>query len=249
VESVDVLLVTKNNISSEFESMIRRAIPVNEIIIETSAPLGPARERAIQRAKTDKFVWLDDDVYLPENWYNSVMAFWTAEEKKIGWLEGLAIPSVPSWYSQWTHWRFAKDIEKKTVWKLGLNDRSFNCCSVVKRDALSDWHYPQGKYLGFGSEDLLMSMHVTNKGLLRMRVAIEAEHRLEYGSTGEFWKHVERGVKGLAGVPQYHNLKAALRNSGACVLSGTKAGFATGNFAITTNSIRWGWYWFKGLAF
>ena len=245
--SVDVLLVTKNDISPEFEEMIRKAIPVHEIIIEKSFPLGPAREKAIQKSNTDKFVWLDDDVFLPQNWYDSIMAFWTDEN--IGWLEGLAVPSTPSWYSEWSHWRFAKDIAKHTVWTLGRNDRSFNCCAVVKRDALSDWHYPEGEYRGFGSEDLLMSMHVTNKGYRRLRVAIESEHRLVYGDTQEFWKHVQRGVKGLAGVKQYHNLKAALRNSGACVLSGTKAGIATGNLSITTNSIRWGWYWFKGLAF
>jgi len=244
---VDVLLVTKNNITSDFEEMIREAIPVNEIIVETSYPLDRARERAIQKCKTEKFVWLDDDVYLPKDWYNSVMKYWT--DDKIGWLEGLAIPSAPSWYSQWTHWRFRNDLVRKTVWKLAPNDRSFNCCAIVKRDALGDWHYPPGEYLGFGSEDLLMSAHVTKKGFGRLRVAIEAEHRLAYADNDDFWKHVKRGVEGLAGVPQYHNLRAALRQSGACVLSGMKAGFATGNPSIVSNSIRWGWYWFEGLAF
>jgi len=247
VASIDVLLVTKNNISSEFEEMIKEAIPVHDIVIESSYPLGPARERAIQRAQTEKFVWLDDDVYLPKHWYDSIMNYWTSE--KIGWLEGLAIPSVPSWYSEWAHWRFAKHIAKHTVWKLGPHERSFNCCSVVKLNALKDWHYPKGEYLGFGSEDLLMSSHVTNKGYERVRVAIESEHRLVYADTKEFWKHVERGVKGLAGVSEYHNLKTAIRNSAACVFSGTRAGLATGNTAIITNSIHWGWCWFKGLAF
>ncbi|MDG7011406.1 MAG: glycosyltransferase [Nitrososphaerota archaeon] len=245
--SVDVLVVTKNDISPEFEEMIKEAVPVHEIIVEKSYPLGPARERAIQRSSTDRFVWLDDDVYLPQGWYDSLMAFWN--DAKIGWLESLAVPSTPPWYAQWSHWRFAKDVAKRTVWDLGPNERSFNCCAIVKRDALSDWHYPAGEYLGFGSEDLLMSAHVTDKGYRRLRVAIECEHRLAYGDTQEFWSHIRKGVKGLAGVPQYHNLKTALRNSGACVLSGVEAGFATGNLSITANSIRWGWYWFRGLAF
>ncbi len=241
--SLDVLLVTKNRISPEFEEMIKSAIPVHDIIIETSAPLGPARERAIQRAQTERFVWLDDDVFLPVNWYDTVIKYWNRE--KIGWLEGLAIPSAPSWYSDWSHWRFRGDIKKKTVWNLKPDERSFNCCAIVKTGALSDWHYPKGPYLGFGSEDLLMSSHVTNKGYDRVRVAIEAEHRLVYGN--DFWRHVKSGIGGLAGVPQYRNSKTAIRLSLTCIGSGVKASFGTGNLAIIPNAVRWGWYWWRGL--
>ncbi len=241
---LDVLIVTKNpELSEKFHSMINESeIPTNRIIVETSKPLGPARDRAIQKVTTERFVWLDDDVWLPKGWYSSLMKYWTSE--KIGWLEGLALPSSPKWYADWSNYTFEKN--QRTVQKLGYNERSFNCCAVVVTEALSDWHYPQGPYLGFGSEDLLMSNHVTRKGYERWRVPLRAEHRLNY--TGSIWNHISSGSKGLGSLKENHKLSIGMKYAVTCLGSGCLAAVHTKNPEIIPNALHWSWCWFRDLA-
>jgi len=239
---LDILVVTKNpTLSSEFQQMIEAsAIPVHNIIIETSKPLGPARERAIQRAETERFVWLDDDVWLPKNWYSSVMRYWK-EDAKIGWLEGVALPLSPKWYADWTNY-----TQTRKVRKLKLNERSFNCSAIVLTEALKDWKYPEGKYLGFGSEDLLMSNHVTKKGFTRLRVPVVADHRIDYH--GSIWNHISSATKALGALDEYHGLNTAIKYAGTYFGSGCVAAIHKRNPMIIPNALRWSWCWFRDMA-
>ncbi|MDG6995867.1 MAG: glycosyltransferase [Nitrososphaerota archaeon] len=246
-EPLDVLIVTKlESLASDFQNMIADSgIPVNRIIIENSKPLGPARERAIQKVETKKFVWLDDDVWLPKNWYQSLMEYW--DNDNIGWLEGLALPTTPKWYADWTNYSYQK--HKHEIKNLKPNERSFNCCAVVVADALKDWHYPAGEYQGFGSEDLMMSNHVSQKGYNRLRVPIVAEHRINYGEGNSIWKHIREGTKSLGSLPEYHSPSKAFRYAISCFGSGCIASVKQRNMSILPNATKWAFYWFRDMMF
>jgi hypothetical protein len=239
---LDVLIVTKQSkLAPEFEKTIYDSgIPVNDIIVETSKPLGPARERAIQKATTERFVWLDDDVWLPENWYADVMKYW---QDGTGWLEGVALPNTPKWYADWNHYTQLRP----GVRSLKLNERSFNCSAIVVTKALKDWKYPEGEYLGFGSEDLLMSNYVTKKGYLRLRVPVMADHRIDYH--GSFWKHTASATKAIGSLKEYHRPSMAIKYGATYFGSGCKAAVHTGNLAIIPNAFYWSWLWFRDMTF
>ena len=63
---VDVCIVTKNpeKVLGLIEKL-RKSSFVNKIIIETSIPLGLARMRAIRKVSTEWFLFLDDDIIIP----------------------------------------------------------------------------------------------------------------------------------------------------------------------------------------
>ncbi|MEM4201544.1 MAG: glycosyltransferase family A protein [Nitrososphaerales archaeon] len=61
--------------SSEFEEMIKREIPVNNIIYSYDRPLGVARQRLIESVSTEWFVFVDTDVVLLPGWFEKVWRY------------------------------------------------------------------------------------------------------------------------------------------------------------------------------
>jgi len=84
--SVDVLVPSLKELSSEFVAHIRSRIPVHCIL--TSSAIGPARARQelIQRVDTDWFSFVDDDVKLRPDWWSAVTGMIGPD---VGGVEGL----------------------------------------------------------------------------------------------------------------------------------------------------------------
>jgi glycosyltransferase involved in cell wall biosynthesis len=224
-EPIDVCIVSNRKIEDELLAMLHASVPVKNLIIDSkTSPLGKAREKAISEVSTQRFMFLDDDVYIPPNYYTDLMKYWG---EKTGWLEGWAIPWKPEWYHEWTVSRF----NHSSVIKIPYNGRGFCCASVIKTDTLSDWRSPPDLHF---YEDLVMSNHVIQKGYEVVRVPVACEHRIPY----DIWKHVESGIqqnKKVRGLSKTQLIKYAL----TYWLSGMKASVDMRNPSIASNSIKY----------
>ena len=87
IDNVDVILRTRDfskEIEERFTQNIRN-IPTNNMIIETSSPLGIATMKALHKVETEYFVAFDDDVTIPDDWFMSVAQYMT---KDVGAVDG-----------------------------------------------------------------------------------------------------------------------------------------------------------------
>ncbi len=218
---VDVCIVTLRGLSKEFYDSLYEAIPVNQIIVDsTTKPLGKARQSVIQRVTTEKFVFVDDDVFLPPNWYADVMKYWDGD--KIGWVEGWAVPTQPPWYTKWTMSRF----KGASVESIPYDGRGFTLDTVIRTDLVKDWVSPED--LDF-FEDLVLSNYVVSQGYEVLRVPVKSEHRIPYN----VFDQMHKGAKAA-------NRKASARISFSTrtFLSGVKASLLTGDLSIGYNALK-----------
>jgi hypothetical protein len=220
-QKVDVCIVTLRGLSQEFYDRLYKAIPVNNVIIDnTTTPLGKAREAVIRKVQTDRFVFLDDDVYLPPNWYGDINKFWTT--KDIGWIEGWALPSRPSWYSKWSKSRFDEALPQF----IPFNGRGFTLDTVIETRLVKDWVSPPD--LDF-FEDLALSNFVVSKGYKVLRVPVLSEHRIPYN----LFDQMRKGAKAAN-----RKTSARISFSTKTFLSGVKASFKTGDASIAYNALK-----------
>jgi hypothetical protein len=224
-EKLDVCIVSNRTIKKEVVDKLYESVPVASLIIDSeTSPLGKAREKVISQVCTDRFLFLDDDVYLPPNYYSDLMRYWT---KETGWLEGWAIPSRPEWYRNWTMSRF----KHARLMRLPYNGRGFCCASIIVTKALQGWCSPPDLQY---CEDLLMSNFAMQKGYEVFRAPIACEHRISY----DLWTHVERGVQDNKKVRGMSNLQL-IQYAGTTCLSGMKASLYTHSPAIASNSLKY----------
>jgi hypothetical protein len=237
---VDVAIVSKRGVSDGFKEMMYKAIPVNKLIVDsTTRPLGRARENAMRQVETPYFVFVDDDVELPANWF---AAMWEFKDKlegdeKVGWLESWSIPLKPDWYFKWNSTRTPKLVRLTKQ-----NAANYGNAVVVLTEAVRDWHSPP--QLDFG-EMLHILCHVLSKGYAAWRLPVPSHHRIDYSEPREFWKHTAKGMRSIREARPELSLLTGL---GLCLTSlgsATKAFLKTGDLQIMTNGIRWGWNWLK----
>jgi hypothetical protein len=224
-ERIDVCIVSNRKIENELLERLYESVPVNKLIIDSeTSPLGRAREKVISKVSTPRFMFLDDDVYLTQNYYAELTRHW---RKNTGWLEGWAIPSRPEWFHEWMLSRFNRAHLKKICY----NGRGFCCATIVETNALSDWRSPRDlEYY----EDLSMSNHAIKKGYEVIRVPVACEHRIEY----DIWAHVEKGVQNNMRARELSALKL-IQYAGTTFLSGMKASLCMHNPTIASNSLKY----------
>jgi hypothetical protein len=223
-ERVDVCVVTLRGLSQEFYGKLEKAVPVNNVIVDSvTTPLGKAREAVIRKVKTDRFVFLDDDVYLPPNWYADLMKFWTSDD--VGWLEGWAVPSRPKWYATWSDSRF----REAAVLSIPYNGRGFTLDTVIKTDLVRDWVSPPT--LDF-FEDLVLSNYVVSKGYKVIRAPVMSEHRIPY----DIFNQMRKGARAAN-----RRFSDRVSFSTKTFLSGVKASIKTGDLSISYNALKLAW--------
>jgi len=237
---VDVVVVSRRGLPPEFLDMIHRTIPLADLIVDSeTTPLGKARQNAIARVKTPYFVFVDDDVELPANWFASMWDFKDRLEgdKKVGWLESWSIPLKPDWYHKWNSAR-----TPKLVHLTKQNAANYGNAVVVLTEAVRDWRSPPP--LDFG-EMLHILCHVISKGYAAWRLPVPSYHKIDYSDSKEFWRHT---AKGMRSVREARPELSILTGLSLCLTSwgsATKAFVKTGDPEIVTNGIRWGWNWLR----
>ena len=85
-QKVDVCVPALQKPSSTFEEMLKREIPVHDIIISYAKPLGTARQELIERVNTDWFCFVDLDIELLPGWWKKMNAM---VDSQTGGIEGM----------------------------------------------------------------------------------------------------------------------------------------------------------------
>ena len=71
---VDVVVVTRKPLSEMWLRNLKM-LPAGELIVVGSSPLSVARYEAIQKVRSEWFLFLDDDVYLCSGWWSCASQF------------------------------------------------------------------------------------------------------------------------------------------------------------------------------
>ena len=127
-QKIDVCVVT---ISGETPRGLEN-IPINNIIIETSKPLGLARMKAIQKVETSLFAFIDDDVIIGESWFKTVLSYMG---EKVGAVHG---NTVNIGLGEWVTKGFEKHNKNKYK-ELKRGERGFTTCTLIKTNLVKDW--------------------------------------------------------------------------------------------------------------
>lgn len=185
---VDICVVTKNDKIPNFAD-----IPVNEIIIENSVPLAKARQRAIEKVTTDWFVFIDDDIILPDDWwktlyYDFYIGTAIAPTDKVGAIQGTAIPiGLGENFDK----AFFKIFMDGYNWReLNGNSRMFTHNTLIRTEAVKDWNPPADLE---AYEDLHMMKHIQKQGYKVFVVKTETYHQYSWN---RIWTTARWGTRG-----------------------------------------------------
>jgi glycosyltransferase involved in cell wall biosynthesis len=164
---IDVCLVTKRNIKRvkglEF-------IPINKLIVETSKPLAYARMRAIHRVESEWFAFIDDDVEIDKEWFDTLTKYIGTN---VGAVQGILL--VKGLGKKWDE---ALNKTKRGIMELKLGQRGFTHNTIIRTDLVKDW-IPSRKDLS-SYEDFEISRHVMEKGFKWLIVPTKSCHLVSW---------------------------------------------------------------------
>jgi len=160
---VDVCLVTKNeNKVYYLLKKLNSLAFVNDIIIETSKPLGYARMQAIRKVKTEYFLFIDDDVFIPDfdKWFKDLVDNLSSD---IGAVQGREL--VKGLGKKWDEAinAFISSTSSKVVevsrhkWGRGYTNNT-----LLKTELVKDWKPSNKKLEAF--EDIELTKHIQSNG-------------------------------------------------------------------------------------
>ncbi len=170
IDKVDVILRCKHYsdvIKERFENNIKN-IPVANIIIETSSPLGIATMHAFRKVQTEFFVTLDDDVIIPDNWFEQVSKYMDSSVAAVdGYLPVKGLGSVDD----------VINGRLSTVpRKLEHDERPFLGDTLYRKEVFIDWE-PSSPALS-AWEDYEIGMHALKKNFTWVTVPLNNGYHL-----------------------------------------------------------------------
>jgi len=131
-------------------------VPLNNLIVETSSPLGQARARAISKVETSWFAFIDDDAYITREWFHHLLQY---VEPDVGAVQGF----------MWTlgvnrAWSKIYNIEKRPEkpFRLKAGERGKTHNTLIRTGLVEDWK-PSIPDLS-SWEDYEISQHILAKG-------------------------------------------------------------------------------------
>lgn len=190
---VDVVVVTKDPTPRFCRS---GGIPTATTIVETSTPLAKARQRAIAKVETDWFVFIDDDIILPDDWWKTLdrqIHFDSFGQRPfaqiIGAVQGTAIPyGLGDAYDR----RFAEHFSNlPEIRMLNGNSRMFTHNTLIRRSAVEDWNPPADLE---AYEDYHMMRHIQKRGYKVFVVKTETYHKYSWS---KLWPMGRWGTRGM----------------------------------------------------
>lgn len=166
IDKIDICIVTRdeNSLTNYLLPEILEYIPINNLIIETSKPIGLSRYRAIQKVKTKYFAFIDDDIKISKNWFKILTAFIDEDVGCIwGWVNNKGLGKI-----------FDECIFSNQQYRaLNIYERWNTSNSIIKTDLIRDW-IPSEKLTCF--EDWEIGRHIMNKGYKAIFVPCDTIH-------------------------------------------------------------------------
>ncbi len=219
MSKIDVCVVTKNDrLPKGLEN-----IPIKNLIIETSSPIGRARQNAIKKVSTEIFAFIDDDIIISENWFRIMSKF--MEDDEVGAVFGICKHDVIG--------KFNKYIFPQLSFQfLGPDDRLYTNDTLIKTELVKDWVCGEGRLYCY--EDLDIGQYIMNQGKKILFIPTDTIHKKSLMDiyrggvwSGSNWRRAYKPTK-------FKVLKQYLRRSIApfwCV-------FSRGIFVSIVNLIR-----------
>jgi len=151
IGKVDVVICTKDvhQIRQKLLDILNNAGWVNTIIIETSKPLAIARIRATEKCVTKWIAMFDDDVEIPEDWFDKVSSVITSGILAVSTPDLSLIPDY-----------LAMQLLADKILKLSERDTPFIDNVLFRKDALEGYSPASAFYC----EDEFFYEHVKTKG-------------------------------------------------------------------------------------
>ena len=166
LDKVDVCVVTRDGkLPKGLE-----CLPVKNIIIETSFPIGLARKRAIEKVSTEWFAFIDDDVEITPEWFPICSLF---IKDGVG-----AVNDTDSYKGLGVFDRVIFNgpiIPKEVTYKGRLNGNNI----LIKTDLVRDWFPDENRRC---YEDLTIGRHVLSKGYKKIVTPALCYHGKDWGS-------------------------------------------------------------------
>jgi glycosyltransferase involved in cell wall biosynthesis len=158
------ILVDKYS-SDKTVQTVRTYFPNAKIILSDNQ-LAKARQLGIQHVDTEYFVFVDDDIILPNGWFEKLRKNIDSE---TGAIHALAIPAVRLPYEEkWRKWNEKELGTKKTlentleITKQNAHEiRGYTHNTIIKTALCKDWRLPADISV---FEDQLLLWHIVNKG-------------------------------------------------------------------------------------
>lgn len=159
---VDVCIVTKNSIQARYIiQKLRNVNFINKIIIETSKPLGIARMRAIQKVETEWFLFIDDDIIIPEveKWFKTLISYISPE---VGAIQGIDIPKGLG--DKMDNALKSHILSQIKIGEISRKkwSRGYTHNTLIRTKLVKDWK-PSNEKLS-ALEDLELTIHIQSKG-------------------------------------------------------------------------------------
>jgi glycosyltransferase involved in cell wall biosynthesis len=153
---IDVMIPTRNenNIRPKLMKVLNNADWVKDIIIETSKPLSTARRTGALKCSTQWLAMFDDDVEIPQEWFNILMLYRRYINPNISAISSPSLNiNVPHYLA---YQRMANNIVHLIHLKTPFIDNTF-----IKRKVFEDYHPRPCFY----AEDELLYKHLRkNRG-------------------------------------------------------------------------------------
>jgi len=147
--------------------VVQRYFPDARIIL-TNSELAKARQLGIQFVDTEHFVFVDDDIVLPNGWFRGL---WGYIDSETGAIHAQAVPVVPLLYEEkWRRWqekraeRLGKMVERGILEVTEKNmdkNLGYTHNTIVRTDSCKDWRPPADLSV---FEDQVLLWHIVKKG-------------------------------------------------------------------------------------
>jgi glycosyltransferase involved in cell wall biosynthesis len=167
---VDIAMVTKDPHILNIEGL--DFIPKGRVIIETSAPLGLARKRAIGKVQAKWFAFIDDDVEITETWFSELTHYLGSE---IGAIQGSL--TVVGLGDPWD--RILTEYAHSELRFLKLGDRGFTHNTLIRTELVKDWRPSRPDLSAY--EDYEITQHILKKGYRWIVAPTSAMHNHSWG--------------------------------------------------------------------
>ncbi len=187
-------------------------LPLANLIVETSKPLGWARKRAIEKVDTDWFAFIDDDVEIDEKWYQTLLPYTFNDE--VGAVQGEL--RVKGLGEKWDK-AINGTTEKKISYRADPESVGHTHNTLIRTPVVRDW-VPSRKDLHF-FEDYEITQHILSKGYKWVVVPTDSKHiwsweKLRKNSylANIWWKKVFQPSPGKILRRIYGFIKTAIRH-------------------------------------
>jgi hypothetical protein len=175
VNQIDVCVVTRTGKLPSGLSFI----PKNNLVIETSRPLGLARQKAIAKVRTGWFAFIDDDSDISSSWWSELEHY---RVERVGAVQGdIQNVGLGGGFDQ------VLARHNKNVVSLKLGQRGFTHNTLIRTSLVKDWQPSSPKLEAY--EDWELTQHILRKGYEWLVVPTSARHFISWRRIAQsaFW--------------------------------------------------------------